>query len=213
MKLLYITLLTIFLASCGAKTKIAAIDLKLNIGQSFNQINKEKIWDVFDRKINILIIDEREENFNSKNIQNYQQDKERFVYLDKIIGYKKHDEHKITYLTLNQNIMPVLRGELAKGLKDRGFRIVADNYDRILTIILEDFSHITNKKFFIGNSKTYLKLRVKSGLYEKLYEIEIDGQDFMESSLEKDQKIINQILRDAIISILNNKKLITMLQG
>ncbi|MDB2550906.1 YajG family lipoprotein, partial [Rickettsiales bacterium] len=179
----------------------------------------EKIWDVFDRKINILIIDDRKNKFKIKGLEKYQKDKiiyledGKMIYLDEVIGYKKYNKDEMTYLALNQNIMPILRTELSKGLRDKGFKIVGDNYDRILTIILEDLSYITKEDGFFTESKGYLKLRVKSGLYEKLYEITIEDEEFWKISLEEDKEEINELIRDAIISILNNKKLILMLQG
>ena len=214
----FIAIFTIFLASCS-EIKVEMISLNPNI-KSISKENK-KVWDVFDKKINILIIDDRINKYKlPENLENYQENKmvyldedDKMIYLDEIIGYKKYDKNEITYLTLNQSIMPVLRLELAKGLRDKGFRVVSDNYDRILTIILEDFSYITERKGFFTDGKLYLKLNIKSGLYDKLYEITIEDKHFLDSSIEIDKKIINNAIRDAIISILNNKKLILMLQG
>jgi hypothetical protein len=56
-------------------------------------------------------------------------------------------------------------------------------------------------------------LKVKSGLYEKFYEITIADEEFGNISLEDDKEEINELMQEAIISILNNKKLILMLQG
>lgn len=209
-------ILTLFLISC--KKPIEVISLNPNI-KTLSQKQNKKIWDVFDRKINILIIDDRINKFKVKGFEKYQKDKiiylddDRMIYLNEIIGYKKYDDNDLVYLTLNQNIMPVLRFELARGLRDRGFQIASDDYDRILTIILEDFSYITKRGFLFTEGKVYLKMRVKSGLYEKFYEITLENEHFLNSSLREDQKIINNLVRDVIISILNNKKLLLMLQG
>ena len=217
MRFLHFIILAIILSSCN-KSAVEIITLNPNI-QLVSQEDK-KIWDVFDRKINILIIDDRVNKFKlEENLQQYQKDRiiyldeGKVVYLDEVIGYKKYNKDKTTYLALDQDIMPVFRTELAKGLQDKGFQIVEDNYDRILTIILEDFHYITYKKGFITDSKLYLKLKVKSGSYDKLYEISIDGKHFLNSSIENDKKIINDALKEAILSILNNKKLILRLQG
>ncbi|MDA7705486.1 YajG family lipoprotein [Rickettsiales bacterium] len=216
MKIILIVILTFFLTACG-KSKVEIIALNPNIQSSITKT--EKIWDVFDRKINILIIDDRKNKFKIKGLEKYQKDKiiyledGKMIYLDEVIGYKKYNKDEMTYLALNQNIMPILRTELSKGLRDKGFKIVGDNYDRILTIILEDLSYITKEDGFFTESKGYLKLRVKSGLYEKLYEITIEDEEFWKISLEEDKEEINELIRDAIISILNNKKLILMLQG
>lgn len=212
----FIVMLMTIISACDV-TKLEMINLNPNIQSS--EIKNQKIWDVFDQKINILIIDNRTNKFKIEGLEKYQKDKVIYIedgemlYLDEVIGYKKYSKDKITYLALNQNIMPVLRIELAKGLRDKGFKIVSDNYDRILTIILEDLSYITKKDGFFTESKAYLKLKVKSGLYEKLYEITIEDEEFWGISLEDDEEEINKLIQEAIISILNNKKLILMLQG
>ncbi|MFT4718758.1 MAG: hypothetical protein ACI9IL_001098 [Rickettsiales bacterium] len=217
MRFLFFITLAIFLASCS-KTRVEMISLNPNI-KSISSENK-KIWDVFDRKINILIIDNRINKFQlDSDLKNYRKDKiiyldeGEIVYLDEVIGYKKYSKDEITYLALNQNIMPVLRSELAKGLRDKGFAIVGDDYDRILTLILEDFSYITKKDGFFTDSQLYLKLKVKSGLYDKSYDIIISDKHFLSSSIENDKKIINDTIKNLILSILNNRKLILMLQG
>jgi hypothetical protein len=216
MKFIFIIILMTIISACNV-TRLEIINLNPNIQSS--EIKNQKIWDVFDQKINILIIDDRIDKFKIEGLEKYQKDKIIYIedgemrYLDEVIGYKKYGKDKITYLALNQNIMPVLRLELAKGLRDKGFKIVDDNYDRILTIILEDFSYITEKDGFFTESKAYLKLKVKSGLYEKLYEITIEDEEFGNISLEDDKEEINELMQEAIISILNNKKLILMLQG
>jgi|TARA_B110000259_G_C13993605_1_gene393545 hypothetical protein len=217
MRFLFFITLTIFLVSCS-KPKVEMISLNPNI-KSISSENK-KIWDVFDRKINILIIDDRVNKFKlEENLQQYQKDRiiyldeGKIAYLDEVIGYKKYNKDETTYLALDQNIMPVLRSELAKGLRDKGFAIVEDNYDRILTLILEDFSYITKKNGFFTDSQLYLKLKVKSGLYDKSYDIIISDKHFLNSSIENDKKTINNTIKNVILSILNNRKLILMLQG
>jgi hypothetical protein len=67
MRFLFFITLTIFLVSCS-KPKIEMISLNPNI-KSISSENK-KIWDVFDRKINILIIDDRVNKFKlEENLQ------------------------------------------------------------------------------------------------------------------------------------------------
>jgi hypothetical protein len=216
MKLLFSIIFAIFLFSCTPK-KLEIIALNPNIQAPNNQNNK--IWDVFDQKINIIIVDDRKNKFKIPGFEQYKQDKViyqedgQMLYLDEVIGYKKYNEKDITYLALNQNIMPVLRSELVKGLRDKGFKIVTDNYNRILTIILEDLTYTTQKDILFTKSKAYFRIKVKSGLYEKLYEITDEDKKFLGISLDEDKEKINMLIHKAIISILNNKKLILMLQG
>ena len=98
MKIILIVILTFFLTACG-KSKVEIIALNPNIQSSITKT--EKIWDVFDRKINILIIDDRKNKFKIKGLEKYQKDK--IIYLEdgKMVCSKKNSRCNRTDLAVS----------------------------------------------------------------------------------------------------------------